>query len=571
MRTRIAATVGGLLIALGAVLPAQTGTFVAVTDATLQKPDPADWINWRRTQNAWGYSPLDQINRSNVNQLQLAWSWALPTGGRPEPNPLVYKGVMYVASPFGVVEALDAATGDLLWQYKYDIDRAKQRGIVTTRNLALYGENLYLTTPDAHVVALAARTGQVVWNVASADAALGFTYTAGPLPVAGRIVTAVNGCERYKKQPCFIVAHDAASGKEVWRTATIAAPGEPGGDTWCDTPLMFRAGGDSWTTGSFDPQTNLIYWATAQPKPWARFQRRCDADALYTNSVLALDPATGKIVWHKQLIPGDSHDMDETFENLLVDYDGRRSLFKVGKLGILWEIDRTNGRFRAAHDLGYQTILVVDPQTGAIRYREGMLPKEGVELEYCPSVAGFKSWRSMAYHPGTRAFYVPLNVSCERATYFATPAPVEGGGGVGSSRREHTAHPLRPDGIGEVAAIDVTGKVLWRHKTATPIDTAVLTTAGGLVIAGDWDRNLYVHDAASGKVLYTTRLPSSVIGYPITYAVRGRQYIAVPVGTDASMWSTITARLAPGRTRPASEGYSLFVFALPGTSAPATR
>ncbi len=559
--------VAGVSLLLGsATIRAQSAAdFVPVTDAMLQNPDAADWLNWRRTLDGWGYSPLDQINTENVDQLRLAWSWAMSAEGRPETNPLVYDGVMYISSPPGIVEALDAVEGDLLWRYRheYEIDLG---GIVTTRNLAIYDDKVYVTTFDAHVVALDAVTGSVVWDVAGADPALGFRYTAGPIVVRGNVIASTNGCDRFyeaKEAPCFISARDAETGEEVWRTSTVARPGEPGGDTWGDTPLMFRIGGDSWTAGSYDPGTDLIYWATAQAKPWARFQRGHSGDALYTNSVLALDPDTGDIVWYNQLLPGETHDMDETFENLLVDHSGRRSLFKMGKLGILWELDRTTGQFRAAHDLGYQTILDVHPRTGAITYRPGMIPAEGVELEFCPSVAGFKSWRAMAYHPVTQAFYVPLLISCERTTFGPGPDQVEGGGGVGISRRTHLNHPDRPDGVGEFVAVDVTGTVLWRHQTRTAMDSAALATGGGLVIVGDWDRNLYVHDATSGDILFHRRLPSSVTGFPMTYAVEGRQYLAIPVGTDPSMWSGISGQLTPERDRPAAVGHAIFVFALP--------
>ena len=549
----------------GPAARAQEPSFTPVTEAMLLDPDPADWINWRRTLDGWGYSPLDQIDTGNAHRLRLAWSWALSSEGRPEPNPLVYDGVLYVASPPGIVEALDAATGELRWRYRHEHEADDLTGIVTTRNLAIYDDKVYLTTVDAHIVALDARTGDVVWNVAGADHTLGFRYTAGPIVVRGNVIASTNGCERYheaKEMPCFISARDARTGDEVWRTSTVARPGEPGGDTWGDTPLMFRIGGDSWTAGSYDPDTNLIYWATAQAKPWARFQRGHSGDALYTNSVLALDPATGGIVWYNQLLPGETHDMDETFENLLVDHGGRRSLFKMGKLAILWELDRATGQLRAAHDLGYQTILDVHPETGAITYRPGMMPEEGVELEFCPSIAGFKSWRSMAYHPDTQAFYVPLLVSCERTTFGPGPELVEGGGGVGLSRRAHLMHPDRPDGVGELVAIDVDGNVLWRHRTRTAMDSAVLTTGGGLVVAGDWDRHLYVHEARSGEVLFQTRMPSSVSGFPITYAVDGRQYLAIPVGTDPSLWSGISTQLTPDKNRPDAGGHGLFVFTL---------
>ena len=194
-----------------------TDEFVPVTDAMLQHPDPADWLNWRRTLDGWGYSPLDAINTDNAEELRLAWSWAMSSEGRPETNPLVYDGVMYIASPPGVVEALDAVTGELRWRYRHEHE-VELRGIVTTRNLAIYGDKVYLTTFDAHIVALDARTGAVVWDVAGADPELGFKYSAGPIVVRGQVIASTNGCDRFheaKEVPCFISARDAQTGDEV--------------------------------------------------------------------------------------------------------------------------------------------------------------------------------------------------------------------------------------------------------------------------------------------------------------------------------------------------------------------
>ena len=264
----LVALIAGMPLMLGSLsLRAQSSAeFVPVTDAMLQNPQPADWLNWRRTLDGWGYSPLDEINTENVGGLRLAWSWAMSAEGRPETNPLVYDGVMYIASPPGVVEALDAVTGELRWRYRHEHEVDLQ-GIVTTRNLAIYDDKVYLTTFDAHIVALDALTGTVVWNVVGADPALGFKYSAGPIVVRGKVIASTNGCDRFyeaREAPCFISARDAQTGDELWRTSTVARPGEPGGDTWGDTPLMFRIGGDSWTAGSYDPGTDLIYWATAQ-------------------------------------------------------------------------------------------------------------------------------------------------------------------------------------------------------------------------------------------------------------------------------------------------------------------
>src|SRR6266853_4431060 len=350
-------------------LAAQVQNFRPVTEPTLRNPAPGDWLNWRRTDNAWGYSPLDQINTRNVERLQLAWSWAMDNTGTQEATPLVHDGVMYLPNPHGVIQALDAATGDLLWEYRPAGAGGEGNGV--QRNIAIYGDKIFGTTSDAHIVAVDARSGKLAWDTQVADSKLGYQYTSGPIVVRGKIIAGISGCNRYKEDVCFISALDAATGKEVWRTSTISRPGEPGGDTWGDLPLTFRAGGDAWIPGSYDPETNLIYWGTAQAKPWARAARGTDGDALYTNSTLALDPDTGKIKWHYQHLPGETQDMDEVFERILIDVGGRKSVVTMGKLGILWQLDRTTGAFIHATDLEYQNIVDVNPQTGKVTYRSG--------------------------------------------------------------------------------------------------------------------------------------------------------------------------------------------------------
>jgi len=437
------------------------------------------------------------------------------------------------------------------------------RGI--QRNLAIFGDKIFGTTNDAHIVALDARTGKLVWDVKVADEKLGYEYTSGPIVVRGKVIAGMTGCSRYKEDVCFISGHDAQTGKELWRTSTVARPDEPGGDTWGELPLMFRAGSDAWIPGSYDPDANLVYWGTAQAKPWARVVRGTDGAALYTNSTLALDPDTGKMKWYYQHIPGETQDMDEVFESILIDVGGRPSLFKMGKLGILWQLDRKTGAFVRATDLGYQNILDVD-QSGKVTYRPGMIPQLGVQINFCPSTAGFKSWRAMAFNPQTNALYVPMNLNCEIATFGPT-AKVAGGGGTGPVRRKNTKHPQSDGNLGEFLALDVTsGKILWRHRTPSPSNTAALATAGGVVFGGDWDRHMYAYDAASGKVLWQTRLPTSAQGFPITYLANGKQYVAMPAGIGGGSWSTLIApELAPEIRRPNS-GNTLLVFALPDGS-----
>src|SRR6267142_4287792 len=549
-------------------LAAQVQNFRPVTEPTLRNPAPGDWLNWRRTDNAWGYSPLDQINTRNVERLQLAWSWAMENTGAQETTPLVYDGVMYLPNPRGVIQALDAATGDLLWEYRPEREKVSEGaggdGNGVQRNIAIYGDKIFGTTNDAHIIALDARSGKLTWDTAVADPKQGYQYTSGPIVVRGKVIAGMTGCSRYKEDVCFISGHDAATGKELWRTSTVARPAEPGGDTWGDLPLAFRAGGDAWIPGSYDPEANLIYWGTAQAKPWARAARGTDGDALYTNSTLALDPDTGEIKWYYQHLPGETQDMDEVFESILIDSGGRKSLFKMGKLGILWQLDRTTGAFIRATDLGYQNIVDVDPENGKVTYLPGMIPRVGVEVAMCPSTSGFKSWRAMAFNPQTNALYIPLTLNCEKAIFGAGPQRVVGGGGSGSVGRTNYKHPESEGNLGEFLAMDIrTGRVLWRQRTPSPSNTAALSTAGGLAFGGDWDRHMYAYDAATGKVLWQTRLPTSAQGFPITYLAKGKQYVAMPAGIGGGSWSTlITPELAPEIRRPNS-GNVLLVFALP--------
>ena len=543
---------------------AQERDFAPVTDEVLQDPDPADWLNWRRTLDGWGYSPLDQVDRDNVGALRLVWSWGLEPGVS-QTTPIVRDGVLYVANPGNVVQALDAATGDFLWEYRREMDE-RLRPAAQMRSLAIYEDLLVLNTVDAHVVGLDARTGAVRWDTDVAPDQEGYGFSSGPVVADGTIVAGLRGCERFREDTCYIVGVDGRTGRLAWRTSTIARPGERGGDTWGDLPLLFRAGSDAWIPGSYDPVSRLVYYGTAQAKPWSRDARGTDGDALYSNSTLALDPATGEMRWFFQHIPGDSHDMDETFERILIDYDGRRSVFSMGKLGILWELDRTTGAFTRAVDLGYQNLADVDPETGEFTYREGMVSGVGEELFFCPSTGGFKSLRAMSYHPDTGALYVPLNLQCETAAF----GPVErraGGGGTGGVRgRLNHFHPDAPGLLGEFQALDIrTGETLWKHRRRAPYNTAALTTGGGLVFIGDWERHVFAYDAATGEQLWRSRLTTMANGYPITYAVDGRQYVAFGAGgpLGGSSWtSVIPADLIPDKRNPRA-GNAIFVFAVP--------
>ena len=241
---------------------AQVKEYIPVSEEMLRNPAPGEWLNWRGTDNAWGYSPLDQITLDNVGELQLVWSWAMDETGSQEAAPLAHDGILYVPNPRGVIQALDGATGDLIWEYRpgitlrVDGTRTSDNtglpanahagvGRGVQKNIAIYGDMIYAATGDASIVAVDARTGREVWKTAVADPSLGYFYVAGPIVAHGKLITGISGCERYKDDVCFITGHNAVTGKELWRTSTIARPGEPGGDTWGDLPLRFRAGSDA--------------------------------------------------------------------------------------------------------------------------------------------------------------------------------------------------------------------------------------------------------------------------------------------------------------------------------------
>jgi alcohol dehydrogenase (cytochrome c) len=535
--------------------------FRPVTEATLLNPDPADWIHWRRTHDAWGFSPLKQIDRSNVDELQLVWVRPLGGGASMQPTPLVYQGVLYIPQPWGLVQAYDGVSGDLLWQYQRKFDYDPDTYFLSRlRGLGIIDDKIIVPTTDAHLVALDARSGKVVWEQKVADYTLGYRYTSGPLIAKGKIFQGMTGCERYKDDICFITAHDPATGKELWRTSTVQRPGDPGPDTWSGLPLNRRAGSDVWITGSFDPKLNLIYYSTANPKPWARVSRKTDGDNLYTNSTLALDPDTGRMVWHYQFTPGESLDIDDAYENMLVDYDGRQSLLKMGKLGILWELDRRTGRFIRSTDLGFQNVVEIDPTSGKVSFNAAMVPKKDEPVVgYCPGAFGVRNFRATAYHPDTGAIYIPIHPHCASSifgdaaeenalpVYFYRDSKFTGqrftspGGGP---------HPAMPKGFaGMYVAMEArTGRILWRHQRVGQPTAAALTTAGGLMIGGEGEF-VFALDAASGKQLWQTRLMTGVVGYPVTYAIGGTQYVAFATSNRPTSGAALCIFAIPQKSR----------------------
>ncbi len=552
-----------------------------VTDAMLANPPPQDWLMWRRTLDSWGYSPLKQIDAGNVQQLQLVWARGLESGPQ-EGTPLVHDGILYFPNPGDTIQAINAVTGDLIWEHrrKQPEDIAKFiNAPFINRNLAIHGNLIIDTTADGALYALDARTGKEVWITPVLDYKTGIHQTSGPIVADGKVFSG-RGCEPLATsgpENCVITAHDAATGRELWRTRTIPRPGEAGNETWGDVPYAERKHVGTWMPPSYDPELKLLYIGTSVTSPAPKFLLAGnDKQYLYHNCTLALDPATGRIVWYYQHLV-DHWDFDHTFERILIDTEvtpDKNSVAWInpdikpgevhkvvtgipGKTGIVYTLDRRTGRFLWARPTIQQNAVEsIDGRTGAVTVSPAALfHARGGEATVCPSAIGGKNWPAGAYSPLTHSMYFPLQNTCAKFTVSI------------ASRGESSAYGFRTNGqitpgttnVGTIHAVSaITGRTEWKYEQRAAI-LSLLTTGGGLLFAGDVAGRFRAFDQRTGQILWETNLGSQVTGFPISYGVGDRQYIAVSVGSavNAGGYLALTPELRP------TSNNDLYVFALP--------
>lgn len=531
-----------LSVIAAATLSAQS----AITSDRLLKAEqePQNWLTYSGSYKSQRYSPLDQITPGNVKNLELQWVFqvrSLDAAGKFEATPLVVDGIMYTVSPPNDVVALDAVTGRVFWRYDHNVAPAARVccGRVN-RGLAILGDRLFMGTIDGRVLALNARTGKVEWSVSLGRPEAGYSVTVAPLIVKDKVIVGPAGGEYGIRG--FIVALDPKDGHEIWRLNTIPAPGEPGSETWSGEAWR-RGGAPIWTTGSYDPELNLMYWGTGNPGPdWNGDGR--PGDNLYSDSVLAIDPDNGTMKWHYQFNPHDEFDYDATQVPVLADiqYQGRmrKVILWAYRGGTWYVIDRTNGEFLQAKP--FTKVNWVQEWDAKGRPKKLLAPSPGGTLVY-PNNQGATNWYSPSFSPRTGLFYIPAWIDTY-SIYRKTPGPdsvqfTEGQMFTGPFPTMQlpamvpgpTNARLPQDGTGAVIAVDPrTGEKKWEFKFSDVTEAGVLSTASDLVFAGNREGNFVALDAKTGNLLWRSMLGGQMASGPMSYSVNGRQYVEVCSG-----------------------------------------
>ncbi len=568
-RGRLAGILGMLAITASAVLGVRSlpthaaSEYATVTDARLTDATKDDgWLMYRRTWDSQGYSPIDQITAANVSGLKPVFTYDTGLKQGHEAPPIVNGRFMYVTTPLDHLIALDAVTGKVLWKYVHVIPPVALKTIccdVVNRGVALYGDNVYMETLDNHVIAFDAQTGKIVWNKALKPPGVGYAMTAAPLAIeGGKIITGIAGGEYGGRG--FIAALDAKTGDLLWKFQTVPAPDQPGGNTW--KPGMYKTGGGStWLTGTYDAETKTLFWGVGNPGPWLADLR--PGSNLYTDSVVALDPENGKLKWYYQYTPHDTWDYDSTSEQILADipYNGStvKALIHADRNGNVYALDRATGKFLWAKPFVKATSVVGFKDGQAVTDPKAR-PHLGTSIFTCPSFLGGTNWYPPSYNPDTHMLYLPSNEWCMTmkgvGTDYKAGLPY-----LGESFK--VVPQPGTDGFGVFQAIDMSnGKRVWSYDTKFPCNGPALATAGGVVFTGTLDQKFLAFNDKTGKILWSYKTSSGIVGVPITYKVDGKQYVAVFAGYGGAtpLWAPAT------KTDDIPTGGRLYVFALPGSN-----
>jgi alcohol dehydrogenase (cytochrome c) len=526
-----------LLLCLSS-LKANVATAESFYDRLLHaKNEPQNWLTYSGGYSGWRFSPLQEITAGNVSSLAVAWIFQTGAVGKFETTPLVIDGIMYVTAQNNLAFALDARTGRPLWRYQRRLpEKVSVCCGQVNHGFAASEGKVFMATLDAHLVALDAKTGNVIWDVEAEDYRHGYAFTVAPLVVKDKVIVGVSGGEFGIRG--FIDAYDVARGKRAWRFYTVPAPGEPGSDTWPGDRWK-KGGGSAWLNGTYDPELNLIYWGTGNPGPDFNGEER-KGDNLFSDSMVALDADSGKLKWHFQFTPHDVHDWDATQVPVLLDLkvEGKpqKLLAQANRNGFYYVLDRTNGKFLFAKPLVRVTWAERIGADGRPVLLLGSEPKpEGNYV--CPGSAGATNWMSPSYSPQTGLFYVAVREQCDK--YFSSPQPYREGTIFAASVNQPVTDVKD---WGALRALDPrTGETEWEFKYYSAPWAGVLSTAGGLVFAADIEGYLMAFDATTGRELWHLQTGSAVYASPMSYAIDGRQYVAIASG------SALLAFALPGR------------------------
>jgi alcohol dehydrogenase (cytochrome c) len=526
-----------VLLASASLLPAQV-TFDRILHADRE---PQNWLTYSGTMRSQRHTSLAQVTPENVKNLEQQWVFQARSLEKFEATPLVVDGIMYTVQAPNDVVALDAVTGRPYWVYNYSPSPAARPccGKVN-RGLAMLGNTLYMGTIDAHLIAIDATSGEPIWNVEVAKAASGYAITHAPLIVKDKVIVGVAGGEFGIRG--FITAYDAKTGKQDWRFNTVPGPGEPGHETW-KTDAWKTGGGSVWVTGSYDPDLNLTYWGIGNPGPDWNGDKR-PGDNLYTDSVVALDPDTGKLKWYYQFSPHDQFDYDAVQVPVLADMQWKGSARKVmlwaNRNGLFYVIDRTTGQFLLGKPFVKVNWMNGFDEKGRPMRVPGKVPTpEGTLIS--PGNQGGTNWYSPSYSPQTGLFYIPSWVDYS-SIYVKEPVEYTEGrifaGAMPKSpvpmvRGAQVNYRQPRDGYGAIRAIDPqTGDRKWEYKMSDVTDSGILTTDSNLLFAGGREGYFFALDARNGELLWKVNVGGQVSAAPISYSVNGRQYIAISAGNS---------------------------------------